>query len=193
MAPHGMVATSQPLAAQAAFYTFISGTLMLAPSWFMFEVYGRVLNSRNPTTLWWLVGMVLGVYVVLELLEQQLVEWPGTLLLVSHDRRFLDNVIEQNNYPLPEIDKMSRGNRRIGLGVMGFADVLIKLGITYDSDEGLAFAEKVMKFVDDEAWEESRNLAEERGVKMPSFFGYMLWSGAVLVPVFALATFVFFR
>jgi ribonucleoside-diphosphate reductase alpha chain len=79
-------------------------------------------------------------------------------------------VIEQNNYPLPEIDKMSRGNRRIGLGVMGFADLLIKLGITYDSDEGLAFAEKVMKFVDDEAWEESRNLAEERGV-MPNFEG----------------------
>ena len=63
-----------------------------------------------------------------------------------------------NSYPLPEIDEMSRGNRRIGLGVMGFADLLIKLGITYDSEEGLAFAERVMKFVDDEAWEESRAL-----------------------------------
>ena len=71
--------------------------------------------------------------------------------------------------PLPEIDEMSRGNRRIGLGVMGFADLLIKLGITYDSDEGLAFAER-MKFVDDEAWEESRALAAERGV-MPHFEG----------------------
>jgi ribonucleoside-diphosphate reductase alpha chain len=65
---------------------------------------------------------------------------------------------------------MSRGNRRIGLGVMGFADLLIKLGITYDSNEGLAFAEKVMKFVDDEAWEASRTLAEERGV-MPHYEG----------------------
>src|SRR3712207_4862125 len=65
---------------------------------------------------------------------------------------------------------MSRGNRRIGLGVMGFADLLIKLGITYDSEEGLAFAERIMKFVDDEAWEESRALAEERGV-MPNYEG----------------------
>jgi ribonucleoside-diphosphate reductase alpha chain len=98
------------------------------------------------------------------------VDWEDLRETVHTAIRFLDNVIEMNNYPLPEIDEMSRGNRRIGLGVMGFADLLIKLGITYDSDEGLAFAEKVMKFVDDEAWEESRNLAEERGV-MPHFEG----------------------
>src|SRR5918997_63722 len=98
------------------------------------------------------------------------VDWDELRETVHTAIRFLDNVIEQNNYPLEEIDKMSRGNRRIGLGVMGFADLLIKLGITYDSDEGLAFAERVMKFVDDEAWEESRALAEERGV-MPNFEG----------------------
>ena len=98
------------------------------------------------------------------------VDWDELRETIHATIRFLDNVIEMNNYPLPEIDEMSRGNRRIGLGVMGFADLLIKLGITYDSDEGLAFAEKVMKFVDDEAWEESRILAEERGV-MPHFEG----------------------
>ena len=98
------------------------------------------------------------------------VDWDELRGTIHTTIRFLDNVIEMNKYPLPEIDEMSRGNRRIGLGVMGFADLLIKLGITYDSDEGLAFAEKVMKFVDDEAWEESRNLAEERGV-MPHFEG----------------------
>jgi ribonucleoside-diphosphate reductase alpha chain len=92
------------------------------------------------------------------------VDWDGLRETIHTAVRFLDNVIEMNSYPLPEIDEMSRGNRRIGLGVMGFADLLIKLGITYDSDEGLAFAEKVMKFVDDEAWEESRALAGERGV-----------------------------
>ncbi|MGF1471098.1 MAG: vitamin B12-dependent ribonucleotide reductase [Rubrobacteraceae bacterium] len=98
------------------------------------------------------------------------VDWDGLRETVHTTIRFLDNVIEMNNYPLAEIDEMSRGNRRIGLGVMGFADLLIKLGITYDSDEGLAFAEQVMKFVDDEAWVESRELAEERGV-MPHYEG----------------------
>ncbi|MBA3610617.1 MAG: adenosylcobalamin-dependent ribonucleoside-diphosphate reductase, partial [Rubrobacter sp.] len=98
------------------------------------------------------------------------VDWDELRETIHTAIRFLDNVIEVNRYPLPQIDEMSRGNRRIGLGVMGFADLLIKLGITYDSDEGLAFAEKMMKFVDDEAWEESRVLAEERGV-MPHFEG----------------------
>src|SRR5919205_482563 len=98
------------------------------------------------------------------------VDWDDLRGTVHTAIRFLDNVIEMNNYPLPEIDEMSRGNRRVGLGVMGFADLLIKLGITYDSEEGLGFAEKVMKFVDDEAWEASRGLAEERGV-MPHYEG----------------------
>ena len=98
------------------------------------------------------------------------VDWEDLRETIHTTIRFLDNVIEMNSYPLPEIDEMSRGNRRIGLGVMGFADLLIKLGITYDSEEGLAFAERVMKFVDDEAWEASRALAEERGV-MPHYEG----------------------
>jgi ribonucleoside-diphosphate reductase alpha chain len=98
------------------------------------------------------------------------IDWDGLRETVRTAVRFLDNVIEQNRYPLAEIDAMSRGNRRIGLGVMGFADTLIRLGITYDSEEGLAFAEKVMKFVDDEAWEASRHLADERGV-MPNYEG----------------------
>jgi ribonucleoside-diphosphate reductase alpha chain len=98
------------------------------------------------------------------------VDWDDLRETVHTTVRFLDNVIEMNNYPLPQIDEMSRGNRRIGLGVMGFADLLIKLGITYDSEEGLAFAERMMNFIDDEAWEESRSLAEERGA-MPHYEG----------------------
>jgi ribonucleoside-diphosphate reductase alpha chain len=98
------------------------------------------------------------------------VDWDDLRETVHTSIRFLDNVIEMNNYPLPQIDEMSRGNRRIGLGVMGFADLLVKLGIVYDSEEGLSFAEKIMKFVDDEAWEASRNLAAERGL-MPHYEG----------------------
>ncbi|HUQ48514.1 MAG TPA: adenosylcobalamin-dependent ribonucleoside-diphosphate reductase, partial [Gemmatimonadaceae bacterium] len=77
--------------------------------------------------------------------------------------RFLDNIIDVNKYPLPEIDALSKRIRRIGFGVMGFADALIKLGISYSSDEGIEFGRQLQEFVDVESKKESERLANERG------------------------------
>ena len=77
--------------------------------------------------------------------------------------RMMDNVIDMNKYPLPEIEAMTKSTRRIGLGVMGFADMLIKLGVRYDSEEGLEWGSKVMKFVRGHIWLASEGLAETRG------------------------------
>jgi len=76
---------------------------------------------------------------------------------------FLDNVIDMSKYPIPQIEKMVRGNRKIGLGVMGFADMLIQLGVPYDSEEALSIGEEVMKFIATEAKKKSQEIAKVKG------------------------------
>lgn len=105
----------------------------------------------------------LGLFVTNPSTPQAAVDW-AALKRATHDAtRFLDNVIDANNYPLPEIEQICRDNRKIGLGVMGFADALYKLGVPYNSEEGVAWGERFMKFINDEAHAGSELLARERG------------------------------
>jgi ribonucleoside-diphosphate reductase alpha chain len=92
------------------------------------------------------------------------VDWEQMRQIIHLSTHFLENVIDANNYPLPEIDQLSKRIRRIGLGIMGLADLLIRLGIAYDSEEGVETGRKVMAFVDEEAKVESERLATQRGV-----------------------------
>ncbi len=92
------------------------------------------------------------------------IDWEHLRQVVHLSTRFLENVIDVNQYPLQEITDLAQRIRRIGLGVMGLADVFVKLGIAYDSEEGVALGRRIQKFVDDEGKVESERLAGERGV-----------------------------
>jgi len=92
------------------------------------------------------------------------VDWKKLEYTVRKAVKFLDNVIEVNHYPMPQIDQMTRSTRKIGLGVMGWADLLIRLKIPYNSREAVDKAERVMKFINWIAFEESYALSQEFGV-----------------------------
>ena len=91
------------------------------------------------------------------------VDWDQLDEVVETSVRFLDNVVTMNNYPIPEIEETSTSIRRIGLGVMGWADMLILMGIPYDSQGALDLGERVMRFIDEKASAASERLAAERG------------------------------
>jgi ribonucleoside-diphosphate reductase alpha chain len=102
-------------------------------------------------------------------------DWDALAAAIPLCVRFLDDVIDQNAYPIPEIDEMTRKTRKIGLGVMGWADLLFEMGIRYDSDEAVEVAGRLMSFVRDHAARASVELAGERGV-------FPAWSGSIYDP-----------
>jgi ribonucleoside-diphosphate reductase alpha chain len=112
----------------------------------------------------------LGSINLAKMIKDGRIDWEKLRETVRIAVHFLDNIIDVNRYPLPEIEKSTKMTRKIGLGVMGFAEVLLELGIPYDSEDALAKAEEVMKFISEEGRKMSAELAEKRG-SFPAFKG----------------------
>jgi len=117
---------------------------------------------------------VLGSINLLKMMKEKDGKWEVDFdkirMTVRHAVCFLDNVIDMNQYPLPQISRMAKGNRKIGLGVMGLAHFLIRLGIPYNSQKALEVVKGIMSFIQYQAREQSMVLAEKRGV-FPNFKG----------------------
>ena len=104
--------------------------------------------------------------------DEVVIDWDRLAEAVRVGVHMLDNVIDMNDYPLAEIEHMSKTTRRIGMGIMGFSDLLVQLGLRYDSEEGLELGAQVMRRIQDETYKASTELAEKRGT-------FPAWDGSV--------------
>ncbi len=102
--------------------------------------------------------------------EKWIVDWERLEEVVEVGVRFLDNVIDANSYPIKAIEEMTYANRKIGLGVMGFSDLLMRLGVAYNSEEGVELGRELMRFIQTKGHQASSKLAEERG-SFPNYKG----------------------
>ncbi len=124
------------------------------------------VESTNPCgeqPLYPYESCVLGSINLTKFVTQDDLDWTSLSQTVSTAVHFLDNVIDCNDFVIPQIEKMTKSTRRIGLGVMGFADVLIALNVSYSSEEAIEWAEKIMRFINETAKKASEELAEIRG------------------------------
>lgn len=108
-----------------------------------------------------------------KVIKEKMIDWNKLRRLVRLGVRFLDNVIDANKYPVQEIKAVTYANRKIGIGVMGFADALIKMNIPYNSKKALQIAKKIMAFIEKEGHDASQQLGKERG-NFPNF-GHSVW------------------
>ncbi len=126
----------------------------------------KILEATNPCgeqALFPYESCVLGSINLTKMIENETFDWEKLARTIKTAVHFLDNIIDANKLPLPEIEKETKANRRIGLGIMGWAETLILLHLRYDSNNALKLAEKLMSFIQTQAIKSSQQLAQERG------------------------------
>ena len=128
-----------------------------------FFANGLLVHNCGEQPLLPFESCTLGSIDVGKFVTNRMLDWERLRKTIHDAVRFLDDVIDANRYPLPEIEKATKATRKIGLGIMGWADALAAMGRAYDSEEAIALADRLASFLEDESLAASRALAEKRG------------------------------